>query len=286
MSMSPPADGQEPGPDEPGRKPHRLRWLIAAAVIVGLAVGVVAIARSGSGSVQSSYSADKSCTSADVEANVRLTVYSSSGRSACEAVDRGLGRQGSYWRVQPLGAELEGELVCSLAREHTLVEVRDTGGHFYGNHFCAFFTGKGWTEQEGPGSQVEREKARQESEAKVAREGREHEEETERQRTEAIEQRKQERQEKAEQAKEAGERKKEEAQQAAQEAKEQEEHKAEEAKEQGEQHTEQQKLKHEETQRREQEAQERKKEAAEREVEQHKNEEETKKAEQEAQHGE
>jgi hypothetical protein len=284
MSLPPPES--EPGPDEPERKSHRLRWLIAAVVIVGLAVGIAAIVGSGSGSVQTAYTADESCTSADVEANVRLTVYSSAGRSTCEGIDRALGRQGSYWRVQPSGAELEGELVCSLAKEHTLVEVRDTGGHFYGNHFCAFFTGKGWTEQEGPGSQIERERTKHESEAKEARERREHEEEAQRQRTAAIEQRKQERQEKVEQDKEAGERKREEAQQAAQRAKEQEEHKSEEAKEQAEQHAEQQKLEREETQRREQEARERKKEAAEREAEQHKNEEETKKAEQEAQRGE
>jgi hypothetical protein len=283
MSMSPPGDGQEPGLDEPERKSHRLRWLIAAVVIVGSAVGVAAIVGSGSGAVETSYTAGESCTSADVEANVRLTVYSSAGRSACEVIDRTLGRQGSYWRVQPSGAELEGELVCSLAKEHTLVEVRDTGGHFYGNRFCAFFTGKGWTEQEGPGGQIERERAKHESEAKEARERREHEEETERQRTETIEQRKQEVQEKAEQANEAGERKKEEAQQAAQETKEQEEHKAEEAKEQAEQHAEQQKLGREETQRKEQEARERKKEAAEREAEQHKTEEESKRAEREAQ---
>jgi hypothetical protein len=281
MSLPPPE--AEPGPDEPERKSHRLRWVIALVVIVGLAVGIAAIVGSGSGSVETAYTADESCTSADVEANVRLTVYSSAGRSACEGVDRALGRQGSYWRVQPSGAELEGELVCSLAKEHTLVEVRDTGGHFYGNRFCAFFTGKGWTEQEGPGSQIERERAKHESEAKEARQRREHEEEAERQRTAAVEQRKQERQEKVEQAKEAGERKKEETQQAAQGAKEQEEHRAEEAKEQAEQHAEQQKLEREETQRREQEARERKKEAAEREAEQHKSEEETQRAERESQ---
>jgi hypothetical protein len=281
MSLPPPE--AEPGPDEPERKSHRLRWVIAVVVIVGLAVGIAAIVGSGFGSVETAYTADESCTSADVEANVRLTVYSSAGRSACEGVDRALGRQGSYWRTQPSGAELEGELVCSLAKEHTLVEVRDTGGHFYGNRFCAFFTGKGWTEQEGPGSQIERERAKHESEAKEARQRREHEEEAERQRTAAVEQRKQERQEKVEQAKEAGERKKEETQQAAQGAKEQEEHRAEEAKEQAEQHAEQQKLEREETQRREQEARERKKEAADREAEQHKSEEETQRAERESQ---
>jgi len=283
MSTSPPGDDQS-GPDEPERNPHRpLRWLIAAVAIVGLAAGVAAIVGPGSGSAKTSYTAGESCTSADVEANVRLTVYGSAGRSACEGIDRALGRQGSYWRVQPSAAELEGELVCSLAKEHTLVEVRDTGGHIYGNRFCAFFTGKGWTEQEGPGSQVERERAKRESEAKEARERREREEEAERQRTEAIEQRKQEGQEKAEQAKEAGERKREEAQQAAQEAKEQAERKAEEAKEQAEQHAEQQKLGREETQRKEQEAREHKKEAAEREAEQHKTEEESKQTEREAQ---
>jgi hypothetical protein len=255
-------------------------------VLVGLTVGVAAIVGSGSGAAEISYAADESCTSADVEANVRLTVYSNGGRSACEGVDRALGRQGSYWRVQPSGAELEGELVCSLAKEHALVEVRDTGGHFYGNHFCAFFTGKGWTEQEGPGSQIERERAKHESEVKEARERREHEEEAERQRTEAIEQRKQERQQKAEQAKEAGERKKEEGQQAAQEAKEQEERKAEEAKEQAEQHA-QQAQEHEEQQK--QEAESRKqlqKDEEENARDDKQNEEETKKAAQEAQHGE
>jgi hypothetical protein len=236
MSTSPPRDAQEPGSDEPERNPHRLRWLIAAVVIVGLAVGVVAIVGSSSGSVRRSYSADESCTSADVEANVRLTVYSSSGRSACEAVDHALGRQGSYWRVQPSGAELEGELVCSLAKEHTLVEVRDTGGHIDGNRFCAFFTGNGWTEQEGPGSQIEREKARHETEAKEARERREHEEEAERQRTGTIEQRKQEAKEKVEHAKEATERKQEEAKQNSEHAHEESEHKAEAAHEQAEQH--------------------------------------------------
>jgi hypothetical protein len=284
MSLPPPS--QEPGSDEPEGNPHRLRWLIAAVVIVGLAVGVVAIVGSGSGSAETSYTAGESCTSADVEANVRLTVYSSSGRSACEAVDRALGRQGSYWRVQPSGAELEGELVCSLAKEHTLVEVRDTGGHVYGNHFCAFFTGKDWTEREGPGSQIERERAKHETEAKEARERREHEEEAERQRTQAAERTQQEAKEKVEHAKEAAERKHEEAKQNSEHEHEEAEHSTEAAHEQAEEHV-QEDQEHKEQQKQEAESRKQLQQDEEENARDNKrNEEETKRATQEAQNSE
>jgi len=135
----------------------RRRRIVFALFVAVVAAIVIALAGAGSSPSTRSYTGTESCTSADVEANVRLSVYSSEGRAACEAVDRTLGKEGSYWRVQPEGSELEGELVCSLGKSGTLIEVRDTGGHFYGNKFCALLTGKGWTEQEGPGKRIEQE---------------------------------------------------------------------------------------------------------------------------------
>jgi hypothetical protein len=243
-------------------------------VIGGIIAAVVAIAGSGAGSVQTAYSSSENCTAADVEANVRLTVYSREGRAACEAVDRVLGQEGSYWRVQPEGSELEGELVCSLAKGSTLVEVRDTGGHFYGNRFCAHLTGDGWTEREGPGTQVERERAEREATAKAAAAQREKQEQEQRDREAAVEQRKQEAQEAHERATEATREKKEEAKR-----------NAEQTHEEGEQRQQQENLEHEEASRRAQEARERKKEEAERAGEQRKDEEETQHANEEAERG-
>ncbi len=264
---------------------------MAAVAIVAVAGGLLAIVGSGSSpqAQKAAYSSEESCTSADVEASVRLTVYSGAGRTACEGVDRVFGRSGSYWRVQPAGAELEGELVCSLAKNHELVEVRDTGGHYYGNRFCAALTGKGWTEQEGPGSQLEREKAQRESEAKAAAAAKAHEEEVTRDHEEALEQKKREGVEAHERATEAAKEKKEEAQQKSQQAAEEAqqksqqaheeaEHKAEAAHEEAEQHHEQAKLEHEESEREAKEAHERQKEASERAAEQRATEEENRRS--------
>jgi flagellar biosynthesis GTPase FlhF len=220
------------------------------------------------------YSSDESCTSADVEANVRLTVYSGAGRTACEGIDRVFGQRGAYWRVQPVDAALEGELVCSLAKNRELVEVRDTGGHYYGNRFCAALTGKGWTEQEGPGSEVEREMAQHESVATAAAAAKAHEEEVERDHTEALQQKNREAAESQEHAAEEAREKKEETQQKSQQAHEEAERKTETAHEEAEQHHEQEKLEHEEAERQKSEARERQKEASERAAEQSTSEEE------------
>jgi hypothetical protein len=258
-----------------GTRPRRI---FVAVGIVALTVAIAAIVGSGSSStLRTAFASEESCTSADVEANVRLTVYSQEGREACEAIDRAFGKAGSFWRVQEAAA-LEGELVCSLAKGGTLIEVRDTGGHFYGNKFCASLTGRDWSEQEGPGRQIEREKAQRESEARVAQERRSQGEETERERTAAIEQRKQVEREKVEETKEASERKKEELAQHHQEAQEEAARSAESAHEEDEQRAAQQKLESEEAQRAATEARERKKEEQERAVEQRKTEEETRRS--------
>ena len=253
----------------------RGRLITAIVLAVPLALVGALVAGSGSSTVgASSYSASDRCTSASAEANVRVTVYSSEGRGACEAINRGVAREaGYYWRVQPEGAELEGELVCSMGKGGAIIEVRDTGGHYYGNHICAALTAKGWTEKEGPGRQVERERAQRESEAKAATARREQEEEAARQHTQAIEQHTREAREKVERSKEEATRKQEEATR-----------NREEAGRRGQEAHEQSQHEHEEAQRQAHEAAERKKEEGERAAEQRKIEAETRHSQEEAEH--
>ncbi len=109
------------------------------------------------------------CTSEVAGADVRVTIYGN-GEAACSEWNEGAAKSsGEYWKTEPRGEELHGELVCSMSKGGSLlVEVRDTGEHLRGNQICASLTAKGWHEAEGPGAKVEREQAQQKSERERA----------------------------------------------------------------------------------------------------------------------
>jgi hypothetical protein len=141
------------------------------------------------------------CTSGPADANVRVTIY---GGESCAEWDRTQSSSGTFWREAPFPTSKDEQLVCSMKGSggHTLIEVRDTGEHFYGNQICASLTSEGWRNAEGPGAQVEHSRQAHEAEEKAGAEQQaqsEHE-------TEA-------RKRAAEQAKEEAQRRREEAQQ-------------------------------------------------------------------------
>jgi len=109
------------------------------------------------------------CTSEVAGADVRVTIYGN-GEAACSEWNQGAAKSsGEYWKTEPPGEELYGELVCSMSKGGALlIEVRDTGEHLRGNQICARLTAKGWHEAEGPGAKVEREQAQQKSERERA----------------------------------------------------------------------------------------------------------------------
>jgi hypothetical protein len=171
------------------------------------------------------------CTTGPAGANVRVTIYGG-GEASCARFNReAAAASEQFWRTQPAGRELSGELVCSMSKgDSDLVEVRDTGEHFYGNKICARLTAQGWVETEGPGEMAEREQRAREAKQK-----------TEREQTEAVEREHREAREARERAQEA---KRQEAEEAAQKRQEAQEH----AKEAREHQQEAEKQHHEEAQ--------------------------------------
>jgi phage-related minor tail protein len=109
------------------------------------------------------------CTSGVAGADVRVTIYGN-GEAACSEWNEGAAKSSDeYWKTEPQGEELHGELVCSMSKGGSLlIEVRDTGEHLRGNQICASLTAKGWHEAEGPGAKIEREQAQQKSERERA----------------------------------------------------------------------------------------------------------------------
>jgi hypothetical protein len=174
MSTFPPDhESDQIGPE---RDPHRLRkFLIALTVVVVAAVAIVlagGFLNGGSSSPSSDSTTGSNasnpgegCTTGPVSADVRVTIYGN-GEAACSKYNQTAAKSsGEYWKTEPQGEELHGELVCSMAKAGALTyEVRDTGGHFYGNKICASLTAQGWHEAEGPGAKIEREQAKQKSE--------------------------------------------------------------------------------------------------------------------------
>ena len=268
-----------------GSRRKRLVTGVTAATVLALLVTMFAGGFRGSPTpARADYLFSEGCTSADAEANVRVTVYSNAGRSECEALDRGFGQGGSFWRVQP-AATLEGELVCSLesGKEHVLIEVRDTGGHYYGNKICAYLTGRDYVEREGPGGEAERRQREHEAEEQQHKEESESKEKAEQEKKNKQEERKRQAEEKKQEAKEVLARKHEEATQHSEEdgqhtkeaeehRQEEGEHEAEQRKNEAEQRSEHGQQEREQNAQRSQEAQEHAKEQAEREAEQHKEE--------------
>jgi hypothetical protein len=121
------------------------------------------------------------CTSGPAEANVRVTLY---GGETCATWDRTQSSSGTFWRETSFPTSNDLELVCSMEGSggHTLIEVRDSGEHFYGNRICALLTSEGWHEAEGPGEKLElsrkahEAKAKANAEAQTARENQQHRE--------------------------------------------------------------------------------------------------------------
>jgi hypothetical protein len=167
------------GTDEHAQEPSghkRLYVLIALAVI---AVAVIAVTASGSGhhstvTVGSNLTSTEAaptaasnlgCTTGPVSDDLRITIYGGS-ESVCTEFNQGAAKSsGEYWKTKPEGEALSGELVCSMSKGGSrLIEVRDTGGHFNGNHVCANLVAKGWHEAEGPGAKIEREQAQAKAE--------------------------------------------------------------------------------------------------------------------------
>lgn len=189
MSIDPP--NQEPTPNEPEPNPRGLRKFLFAftvAVVVALAATLALGSLNGNSSSSNRDSAvagsspsnsaaltgnssvsTEGCTSSVANADVRVTIYGN-GEAACsEWNEESAKSSGEYWKTDPRGEELYGELVCSMSKGGSLlIEVRDTGEHLRGNQICASFTAKGWYEAEGPGAKVEREQAQQKSERERA----------------------------------------------------------------------------------------------------------------------
>jgi hypothetical protein len=109
-----------------------------------------------------------SCTTGPVDHDMRATFYGV-GPEACTRLNQAVAKDnGEFWRVAPAGSYVEGsQLVCSMAKDSELIEIRDTGGHEYGIRFCAGLTAKGWIEKEGPGAAVERERKAREATEKA-----------------------------------------------------------------------------------------------------------------------
>ncbi len=173
----PPTSEQPLGEDGPQKRPHRLRILIVTfAVLIAIAVGAAALAdkhRESSVATQgeSSFSGE-GCTSGPADAEVRVTIY---GGESCVEWDRTQSASGTFWREVSFPTSNEEQLVCSMSgpHGHTLIEVRDTGEHLYGNRICASLTAEGWHETEGPGVKLEQSRKAHEAEQKAEAEQRE-----------------------------------------------------------------------------------------------------------------
>jgi hypothetical protein len=78
----------------------RRKRVAASLSSVAVVAVVAAIVGSGAGSATRAYASNETFTSASVETNVRVTVYSGEARATCEAINRGVAREaGDYWRV-------------------------------------------------------------------------------------------------------------------------------------------------------------------------------------------
>ena len=106
------------------------------------------------------------CTSGPADADVRVTIY---GEETCALWDRTQSSSGTFWHEAQFPRSNEEKLVCSMEGPgaHTLIEVRDTGAHFYGNRICASLTAENWHDAEGPGAKVEQSRKAQEAEEKA-----------------------------------------------------------------------------------------------------------------------
>lgn len=147
------------------------------------------------------------CTSGPADANVRVTIY---GGETCAGWDKTQSSSGTFWREVQFPTSDEEQFVCSMSGPggRTLLEVRDTGEHFYGNRICASLTAEGWHETEGPGEKVERSRKAHEAEEKANAEQQAAAEHAQEERKREAEQKKQEAQQKIENAKQEAESKK------------------------------------------------------------------------------
>jgi hypothetical protein len=195
---------------------------LAAVLLTLVAVGGIAAALTGGSSRSSSAATpestatgpeaspqEASCTTGPADHDMRATFYGV-GSDACTHLNQEVAKtSGEFWRIVPTGNYVEGSnLVCSMARESTLIEIRDTGGHAYGNEFCAGLTAKGWVEREGPGEKAERERKLREQTEKGEQQQREGEEHEREERKREAEHKKEEAKQKAENEKqEAGNKK-------------------------------------------------------------------------------
>lgn len=137
-------------------------------------------ATNGTGTPEGSGFSGEGCTSGPADANVRVTIY---GGEMCAEWDKTQSSSGTFWREAQFPTSDKEQLVCSMSGPggRTLIEVRDTGEHFYGNRICASLTAEGWHESEGPGEKVEQSRKAHEAEEKTKNE---QQEATEREREE------------------------------------------------------------------------------------------------------
>jgi flagellar biosynthesis GTPase FlhF len=153
-----------------------------ASSVGSSATNTIAPATNGTstGTPEGSGFSGEGCTSGPADANVRITIY---GGETCAEWNRTQSSSGTFWREAQFPTSDEEQLVCSMSGPggRTLIEVRDTGEHSYGNRICASITAEGWRETQGPGEMVEQSRKAHEAEEKAKAE---QQEATERERDE------------------------------------------------------------------------------------------------------
>ncbi len=176
--------------------------MVVALLVVLVAVGGIADALNGgskpsssatnlpeptttetNGTPEASGFSGEGCTSGPAESSVRVTIY---GGETCAEWDKTQSSSGTFWReTSPLPYSENAELVCSMEGPggQTLIEVRDTGEHSYGNRICALLTSEGWRKTDGPGEKLEQ--SRKAHEANVSAEAEQHREHEAQQQKEA-----------------------------------------------------------------------------------------------------
>ncbi|HWX97102.1 MAG TPA: hypothetical protein VNZ01_09650 [Solirubrobacteraceae bacterium] len=172
-----------------------MRRLVATAVPLLLSAGALVLSSCGSGGPSSVGNAasttapetnstntpdaggfsGEGCTSGPADANVRVTIF---GGESCAQWDKTQSVSGTFWREASFPTSNDEQLVCSMEGPggRTLIEVRDTGEHFYGNRVCASLTSEGWHDAEGPGAKIEQSRKGSEAQAKAKSEQREEQE--------------------------------------------------------------------------------------------------------------
>jgi hypothetical protein len=187
-------DGDEPREFPMRSRLRRIVWGVVGLLVVLVVAGGIADALNGgtkaptaavgtkesntpgtNGTPEANGFSGEGCTSGPANANVRITIY---GGETCAEWDRTQSASGTFWReVSFPPASVGEELVCSMEGpgDHTLIEVRDIGEHFYGNRICALLTSENWHNAEGPGEKLE-----QSRKAHEAQEHAEHEQQRER----------------------------------------------------------------------------------------------------------